>query len=115
MQIKVICPGEYELGIYRDNFFRDSVILEQVYCWFNSGSGKECPEFLADRTMRSLSVNDFVGIDDNYYQCCGDGWRWVSKEYVGEVCKEVKKRLIPKSAWRILSELESKKTFNKNI
>ena len=32
-------------------------LMEQVFAWFNGGSGEECPEF---RDMRSLSVGDYV-------------------------------------------------------
>jgi hypothetical protein len=59
-------------------------ILENVFASCNYGSGQECEEFKNGR-MRSLSVNDFVKIDNQWYQCESIGWKAVTEEYVNEI------------------------------
>ena len=48
-------------------------LLEKVFAAFNCGSGEECDVFL-DSQVRSLSVGDFVAIDDSWYKCEPMGW-----------------------------------------
>lgn len=50
-----------------------SQVLELIFEWFNHGSGSECQMFL-DKKCRSLSVNDFVRLNDEWFQCRSVGW-----------------------------------------
>lgn len=50
-----------------------SQVLELMFEWFNHGSGSECQMFL-DKKCRSLSVNDFVRLNDEWFQCRSVGW-----------------------------------------
>lgn len=50
-----------------------SQVLELMFDWFNHGSGSECQMFL-DKKCRSLSVNDFVRLNDEWFQCRSVGW-----------------------------------------
>ena len=81
--------------IWEDTERGNAEILEKVFAWFNHGSGSECDEFLAAKT-RSLSVNDFVRIGSQWYQCLSVGWKAVTEEYVekveGMVCDHPKLR-----------------------
>lgn len=63
-------------------------LLEQIYAWFNHGSGREADIFLNSK-MRSLSVFDFVRLDGVWFQCRGTGWDAVTDEYVDEIEKAV--------------------------
>ena len=57
-----------------------SAVLEKVFAAFNAGSGQECDVFLADtegqkaRHVRSLSVGDYVSVNDYWYKCESMGW-----------------------------------------
>lgn len=63
-------------------------ILEKIFAWFNHGSGQEAPMFIEYR-MRSLSVNDFVLLDGQWYQCRSVGWEAVTKEFVDRITRAV--------------------------
>lgn len=39
--------------------------------------------------MRSLSVNDCVRVNNQWYQCASIGWKAVSEEYVDQLEKDV--------------------------
>jgi len=60
---------------------RPEVLLEKVYDAFNHGSGQEDELFL-QLHCRSLSVGDFVMVEDQWYQCASCGWDKVSEPYV---------------------------------
>lgn len=62
--------------------------LERVFAEWNHGSGMECEMFIKSN-KRSLSVNDIVCVNGNYYQCRSFGWKKVTAEYVNELEKEV--------------------------
>jgi hypothetical protein len=59
-------------------------ILEYVFAAFNYGSGMEHPEFLKHRT-RSLSVNDFVRVGNQWYQCMSMGWEPRDDQFVDDL------------------------------
>lgn len=63
-------------------------ILEKIFAWFNHGSGQEAPIFL-QRKIRSLSVNDFVRLNGQWYQCKSVGWEKVTNEYVDRIDRAV--------------------------
>ena len=81
--------------------------LEVVFARFNSGSGQECEAFLKSGA-RSLSVNDFVRLDDQWWQCMSMGWEKVSPEYVHAVESRVSDYLFHyphASPWQALGEV----------
>lgn len=71
-----------------DSTLEDEALLEQVFAWFNNGSGQECAMFLESK-MRSLSVNDCVRLDGQWYQCRVVGWEKVSEQFVDDLEREV--------------------------
>ena len=60
--IKIIYPAERTFFL-SDIDGKDIEVLEKVFAMFNGGSGRECKIFL-DSGCRSMSVNDFVCIND---------------------------------------------------
>ena len=66
-----------------------SEVLELMFGWFNVGSGSECQMFL-DRHSRSLSVNDFVRLNDEWFQCRSLGWEKVDDSLVENQIAEAK-------------------------
>lgn len=88
----------------------NSEALEQIFDWFNGGIGVEHRLF---KSMRSLSSGDFVGIDRQWYQCLGIGWRKVSFDFVRKIEDEVQKRMTAAKMnnkqefpWFILNQLK---------
>lgn len=69
-------PGELAMYVTIDHTFGESEnqILERVFEGFNGGSPNEHPEFIRQR-CRSLSVGDFVNVNDTWYCCESMGWR----------------------------------------
>ena len=69
-------PGECVIYATIEHAFGESVnqILERVFEGFNGGSPNEHPEFIR-RKCRSLSVGDFVNVNDTWYCCESIGWR----------------------------------------
>lgn len=103
------------IGDRAHTFFVDSEkstedLLEQIFAWFNHGSGQECTEFLVKR-MRSLSVNDCVRLDGQWYQCRGLGWEKVSEEFVDQLEKDVVQHpeFAKSGGWRCLWDVMWKK------
>ena len=84
--IKIIQPCEKTVIFPVNTDKTDLNLLEDVFDWFNGGSGKESPLFT---NMRSLSVNDFVIIDDNIYQCASVGWKNVDEDYMYMIINNV--------------------------
>jgi len=84
--IKIIQPCEKTIMFSVNTDKTDLNLLEDVFDWFNGGSGKESPLFT---NMRSLSVNDFVIIDDNIYQCANIGWKKVDEDYMYTIINKV--------------------------
>ena len=84
----------------------DEQILELVFGWFNNGSGSECREFLA-AGVRSLSVNDFVQVNEQWYQCLSVGWKAVTDEFVDEIEKLVVEHILFKAhgGWYALDKI----------
>lgn len=73
---------------HASNSDKYEVVLEEIFAAFNHGSGKESKLFLESK-MRSLSTNDFVRINTQWYQCKSVGWEKVTEEFVDEIEKEV--------------------------
>lgn len=66
--------------------------LEEVFAGWNAGSGREWPGFLSEK-VRSLSVGDFVKIENDWFQCNSFGWKLVDEAYVADWLNEFDKRL----------------------
>jgi hypothetical protein len=82
--ITVNQPAGLAITIVLDMDGTDHEILERVFGLFNSGSGIEHPEFMKHR-MRSLSVNDFVRVNGNWYQCMSVGWKERDDKFVDQI------------------------------
>jgi len=66
-----------------------SQVLELMFGWFNHGSGSECQMFLG-RKCRSLSVNDFVRLNNEWFQCRSMGWDKVDDSLVKNQIEQAK-------------------------
>ena len=84
--VHVIYPDEFTAGfvIATQSEVDPHDILESVFAQWNNGSGQESELFIRSR-VRSLSVNDIVCVNGNYYQCASFGWNEVTAEYVNEL------------------------------
>jgi hypothetical protein len=103
----VVLPGEKWLTLrvpYALEHMSHEGLLEEIFAWFNHGSGRECDVFLGNK-MRSLSVNDFVRIDDMWWQCKSVGWARCAAAYVDEICAAVNRhpKLAKNGAWSVLN------------
>jgi len=83
--------------------------LERVFDQFNHGSGQECWQF-TNAKIRSLSVFDFVRIDQQWYQCVPVGWKEATLQDLQEledaVDEEMKKQpSYQQSAWAAIQEV----------
>ena len=82
--------------------------LEEVFAGWNAGSGQEWPGFVSAH-VRSLSVGDFVKIENEWFQCNSFGWKLVDEAYVAEWLEEFDKRLAEADAsifpWCIQSRM----------
>lgn len=108
--VKYPCEREVNLSTRVGVAMTDIDILEQIFAWFNAGSNRECDAFLSQQ-MRSLSSNDFVCLNGQWWQCMNVGWEKVTQEFVDAVCAEV--RYHPdylseaRSAWSALDRVMS--------
>ena len=66
-----------------------SQVLEKVFGWFNSGSGEEHQDFLKSK-CRSFSVNDFVKLNGEWFQCRSSGWDLVEEILVRNQIEQAK-------------------------
>jgi hypothetical protein len=66
-----------------------SQVLEKVFGWFNTGSGEEHQDFLKSK-CRSFSVNDFVKLNGEWFQCRSSGWDLVEESLVRNQIAEAK-------------------------
>lgn len=85
--IEVIYPCEKTVKFHLTNEHPVKELLESVFDMFNSGSGSEHYRF---KNMRSLSVNDFVVIDGQIFQCLSSGWMEVDSTYLSIITGLVK-------------------------
>ena len=87
--ITVNYPGCQSRTFAHTSKYEDKkVVLEEIFAMFNHGSCRESEMFLKSG-MRSLSVNDFVRVNTQWFQCCSVGWKEVTEEYVDQLEKEV--------------------------
>ena len=78
----------------------DLDILEEVFAQYNHGSGQECQHFLNNK-MRSLSVGDFVNVNDQWWECASVGWKKVDSLHVSNFTNAVARhpKLTEYGAW----------------
>lgn len=92
-EIEVLIPSKGDESdsylMTRELDMTRSDVLENVFGWFNNGSGEECDEF-TKRQCRSLSVNDFVRLNDEWFQCRSVGWDKVDDALVRNQIEEAK-------------------------
>lgn len=86
--ITVNYPGDRAVVTFFERCGSVENVLEKVFAGFNHGSCSECQDFLNAR-IRSLSVNDFVRVDDRWYQRKSIGWEKVTDDYVDVIEKLV--------------------------
>ena len=83
---RVQCPDAVrQMVFYCDHEYDHREKLEEIFDGFNAGSGLECRLFSMTPKMRSMSVGDFVRIEDQWYQCASGDWIKVTPERVEEV------------------------------
>ena len=106
-KVSVIYPAEFTMSFTLKGDCTDT-LLEQVFEQWNAGSGRESDLFQNSK-VRSLSVNDIVCINDQYFQCKSLGWKSVSKQYVNDLENKVKSHpdFTRYGAWFTLSRLSS--------
>lgn len=114
-EITVWLPGETIVPFDEECSETNSEALEQIFAWFNAGSGNEHRLFKA---MRSLSVGDFVGIDRQWFQCLSIGWRNVSFDFVRKIEDAVQHRMNvavannkQESPWFILNSMKHEQNW----
>jgi hypothetical protein len=111
-QIQVIYPGERRFMYVHEYEGTTNYILERVFAGWNAGSNEEHPLFLQDKRARSMSSNDIVVVDGEYFQCEPVGWKRVDENYVNELEKEVKNHPIyEQSAWCALDRVMFEKRY----
>ena len=88
--IVVIYPAVKKITFVLESDSPTEDILEMVFARFNNGSGMECKEFIK-ASVRSLSVNDIVGVNGKLFQCLPMGWKEVSELYVSDLEDRVSK------------------------
>jgi hypothetical protein len=87
-RIVVNHPGDRAFTFQHESPFTVNSILEEVFGMFNHGSGSECETFIKSRA-RSLSVHDFVRVNEQWFQCQSVGWKEVTQEFVDQLEKDV--------------------------
>lgn len=110
--IAINYPGDGLISFNHETNSDYDEVLEDVFGMFNRGSGSESKLF-ADSRMRSLSVNDFVSVNGQWYQCQGHGWKKVTDEYVDELEKSVVSHPMfsVNGAWWCLSDIMAKRSI----
>jgi hypothetical protein len=88
--IHIIYPDEFSSSFIMETEGKvdDSIILERVFAQWNNGSRQESELFVKSQ-KRSVSVNDIVHVNGNYYQCASMGWDAVTPDYVTKLIEEV--------------------------
>lgn len=82
--VKIQYPGQFLTIFPMVSYNSYENDLERIFAEWNHGSGMESELFINART-RSLSVNDFVCINDKWWQCISFGWKPVTQEFVDKV------------------------------
>ena len=103
--IKIIYPADRTF-IINDMEGTTEEQLEKVFAGFNGGSGQEFQIFL-DSGCRSMSVNDFVCINDQWYQCASVGWNKVTRNYLNIITEQVENKVnnLTNNAWSVLNDI----------
>ena len=113
--VHVIYPDEAVHSFVMETDMVVSDILERVFAEWNHGSGMESELFIRSK-KRSLSVNDIVCVNGEYFQCASFGWNSVTPEYVNELEEAVSsnsRRDI--GAWFALSDVMWERNKKQNL
>jgi hypothetical protein len=86
--VSVIYPSEKTISFVHDSVDPMEAILEHTFAMFNHGSGSES-ELFVNSKVHSLSVNDIVCVNGQYFQCASVGWHEVSVDYVKQLESDV--------------------------
>lgn len=88
--IHIIYPDDFSSSFIMETEGKvdDKTILEWVFAQWNNGSCQESELFIKSQ-IRSMSVNDIVCVNGNYYQCASMGWDAVTPNYVTHLIEEV--------------------------
>lgn len=109
--IRIDYPGERTFQLVVESDASDEELAENAFAWFNAGSRREHPVFLASRA-RSMCVGDFVTINGKtVFQCEPVGWGKRSLEDRILFNREVKRRLPSngQGAWFVMNDLMREK------
>lgn len=115
--VHVIYPDEFTASfiIKTDGEVDPHDILEMVFAQWNNGSGCESQLFINSK-VRSLSVNDIVCVNGNYYQCASFGWNEVTADYVKELEDAVENHPSRREgAWFALNDVMWERNKQKNL
>lgn len=105
-KVKVKYPGEREFDLIRQPAEKPEELLQQLFDQFNDGSRHECEEFKACPQCRSLSSNDFIRLDEQWYQCKSVGWEAVTPKFVQDIDLKVRQHpLFMTSPWVALDRV----------
>ncbi len=83
---------EFTLAGEFERTHKDIDILEIIWAGFNAGSGNEFNLFRFAH-IRSMSVDDFVKIDDKWYRCASFGWDESNEDEMLRFVEETKRRI----------------------
>jgi hypothetical protein len=109
--VSIIYPGERNFSFVTadENSYENQ--LERIFAEWNHGSGMESKDFI-DARIRSLSVNDFVGINGKWWQVASIGWRPVTKEFIEKLEKAIRNHpRFSEGGWFALHELMREYNF----
>lgn len=97
--IKIVYPGDITFMFPLETTLTNEDLLEEIFHGFNHGSSREHKIFL-DSNRRSLSVNDFVCIDNQWYQCITVGWLQCSAMYYQDIELDVKEKKVSNAEYQ---------------
>jgi hypothetical protein len=69
-----LTPYHVEFDLEVPKNATDEAVLDVIFAGFNNGSGREWNLFRFSH-IRSMSVEDMVAIDGNWYECDHCGWK----------------------------------------
>lgn len=103
---------------YASKSTKADVVLEEIFAQWNAGSGRESSLFLRS-SCRSLSVGDYVKVNDQWYRCASFGWDEVSEDNVElwfnemELCRQNRMPGKTEKDERLLCLYDRRKVENK--
>lgn len=91
----------------------DTAYLESMFAGFNAGSGRELHVFNTSH-VRSMSVGDFVQVEDRWYRCASCGWDKATTEEINQWISMFQTRLVRpnnsnidrQNRWKLASDMK---------